>query len=65
MNTSTIKGGGANTAAEFLHQFTEGIPWAHLDIAGSAYAQGTGRMYYGHGATGAGVRLLTYYLLKN
>ena len=64
-NTSSIKGGGANTAAEFLHQFTEGTTWAHLDIAGSAYAQGAGRMYYGHGATGAGVRLLTYYLLNN
>ena len=35
-NTSSIKGGGACTAAEFLHQFTEGTPWAHLDIAGSA-----------------------------
>ncbi len=64
-NTSNIKGGGASTAAEFLHQFTEGTTWAHLDIAGSAYAQGSGRMYYGHGATGAGVRLLTYYLLNN
>ena len=64
-NVSNIKGGGACTAAEFLHQFTEGTTWAHLDIAGSAYTQGTGRMYYGHGATGAGVRLLTHYLLNN
>ena len=64
-NTSSIKGGGASTAAEFLHQFTEDTAWAHLDIAGSAYTQGTGRMYYGHGATGAGVRLLTHYLLNN
>lgn len=64
-NTSTIKGGGACTAAEFLHQFTQDIPWAHLDIAGSAYAEGTGRMYYGYGATGAGVRLLTHYLMNS
>jgi len=64
-NTSNIKGGGACTAAEFLHQFTEGTTWAHLDIAGSAYTEGAGRMYYGHGATGAGVRLLTHYLLHN
>lgn len=64
-NTSSIKGGGACTAAEFLHQFTEGTIWAHLDIAGSAYAEGTGRMYYGYGATGAGVRLVTHYLLNN
>ena len=41
-NTSNIKGGGAITAAEFLHQFTEGTTWAHLDIAGSAYAEGQG-----------------------
>jgi leucyl aminopeptidase len=64
-NISTVKGGGACTAAEFLHQFTEGTTWAHLDIAGSAYVDGSGRMYYGHGATGAGVRLLTHYLLNN
>ncbi len=64
-NSSNIKGGGASTAAEFLHQFTGGTTWAHLDIAGSAYTQGAERMYYGHGATGAGVRLLTYYLMNN
>lgn len=64
-NTSNIKGGGASTAAEFLHQFTEGTTWAHLDIAGSSYTEGAGRMYYGFGATGAGVRLLTHYLLNN
>ncbi len=64
-NTSSIKGGGACTAAAFLHQFTDGTTWAHLDIAGSAYAEGAGRMYYGYGATGAGVRLLTHYLKHN
>ncbi len=63
-NTSNVRGGGASTAAEFLHQFTNGTTWAHLDIAGSAYVDGSGRFYYGHGATGAGVRLLTNYLLK-
>ena len=63
-NTSNVRGGGASTAAEFLHQFTNGTTWAHLDIAGSAYVDGTGRVYYGPGATGAGVRLLTSYLLK-
>ncbi len=64
-NISSVKGGGACTAAEFLHQFTGDTVWAHLDIAGSAYAEGCGRMYYGYGATGAGVRLLTHYLLNN
>ncbi len=57
--------GGTITAAEFLHQFTEGTPWAHLDIAGTAFVDGKQRMYFGHGATGASVRLLTNYLLNN
>ena len=49
----------------FCTSFTEGTTWAHLDIAGSSYTEGAGRMYYGFGATGAGVRLLTHYLLNN
>ncbi len=57
--------GGTITAAEFLHQFTERTPWAHLDIAGTAFVDGKQRMYFGHGATGAGVRLLTHYLTNN
>jgi leucyl aminopeptidase len=65
-NTGFPKGAaGASTAAEFLRQFTDDTPWAHLDIAGTAYAEGSGRMYYGFGATGAGVRLLTDYLKNN
>ena len=42
---------GTVTAAEFLHQFTEGTTWAHLDIAGTAVDDGQGRLYFGHGAT--------------
>ena len=61
-NTSSIRGAGASTAAEFLRSFVEGTDWAHLDIAGSAFVENGGRMYFGHGATGAGVRLLTNYL---
>ena len=53
---------GTLTAAEFLRQFTNDIPWVHLDIAGTAFAEDKGRMYFGYGATGAGVRLLTAYL---
>ena len=64
-NTSTIRGAGACTAAEFLRSFTEGTDWAHLDIAGSAFVENGCRMYYNHGATGAGVRLVTNYLLNN
>lgn len=45
------------TAAEFLHHFAGDVPWAHLDIAGTAWD--VQRPYYvGQGATGFGVRLL-------
>ncbi|HBG60256.1 MAG: hypothetical protein A2Y03_05405 [Omnitrophica WOR_2 bacterium GWF2_38_59] len=56
---------GTLTAAEFLRQFVGDTKWAHIDIAGTAFVEGTSRMYYGHGATGAGVRLLTNYLQNN
>jgi leucyl aminopeptidase len=45
------------TGAEFLHHFAGDVPWAHLDIAGTAYD--VNRPYFvGKGATGFGVRLL-------
>ena len=56
---------GTLTAAEFLRQFTEDTPWAHIDIAGTAFREGKGRLYYAPGATGAGVRLLTEFLKRN
>jgi leucyl aminopeptidase len=43
-------------AGSFLEEFVDGKPWAHLDIAGTAWD--TGREYVGKGATGFGVRLL-------
>lgn len=62
-NVGLPKGaGGTITAAEFLRNFVNDTPWVHLDIAGTAFVDGKGRHYYGHGATGAGVRLLTAYL---
>ena len=36
-NVSAPGGGGANTAALFLERFVDGVPWAHLDIAGPAF----------------------------
>ncbi|MHB8657252.1 MAG: leucyl aminopeptidase family protein [Solirubrobacteraceae bacterium] len=45
------------TAAELLHHFAREHPWAHLDIAGTAYD--VRRPYFtGKGATGFGVRLM-------
>ncbi len=62
-NLGTPRGAaGTLTAAEFLRQFTEATPWAHLDIAGTSFVDGAERWYFSHGATGAGVRLLTHYL---
>jgi leucyl aminopeptidase len=43
-------------AASFLEEFVDSRPWAHLDIAGTAWD--VGRAYVGSGPTGYGVRLL-------
>jgi leucyl aminopeptidase len=50
--------GGAITAAAFLREFTGTLPWAHVDIAGTAWAE-TRKPYQPKGPTGVGVRLLT------
>jgi len=49
--------GGAIIGGMFLKRFAEGYPWAHLDIAGTAYTDKVGP-YTAKGATGVGVRLL-------
>jgi leucyl aminopeptidase len=51
--------GGAITAAAFLGRFTEGLNWAHLDIAGTAWVSGDKK-----GATGRPVPMLTEFLLR-
>jgi len=48
---------GTVTAAKFLEEFAQGLPWAHLDIAGTAWAD-KDRPYVPKGAVGIGVRLL-------
>ena len=58
LKSSGPRPGGALTAAAFLREFVPtGTPWAHLDIAGPAWAEKA----YDHvakGGTGAGVRTL-------
>jgi leucyl aminopeptidase len=54
---------GAITAAALLSKFAEGYPWAHLDIAGTAWAEEE-KSYIPKGGTGVGVRLLVE-LLRN
>jgi leucyl aminopeptidase len=56
VNSTAERGAGSATAAEFLKRFVGDVPWAHLDIAGSAYD--LGRAYAPKGAAGWGVRLL-------
>ena len=52
------RAGGAVTAAKFLQRFAGKFPWAHLDIAGTAWKSGAAK-----GATGRPVGLLLEYLL--
>ena len=49
--------GGAITAALFLQEFTGGLPWIHLDIAGTSWAE-ENKPYMPKGPTGVGVRTL-------
>ncbi len=49
--------GGAITAALFLKEFTGGLPWIHLDIAGTAWADES-KPFMPKGPTGVGVRTL-------
>ena len=49
--------GGSITAAQFLQRFVENVPWAHLDIAGMAWAKKDGPVTP-KGASAFGVRLL-------
>jgi leucyl aminopeptidase len=51
--------GGAITAACFLGKFTDGLTWAHLDIAGTAWRSGAAK-----GSTGRPVPMLTEFVLR-
>jgi leucyl aminopeptidase len=53
------RAGGAITAAMFLKRYTADYPWAHLDIAGTAWKSGAQK-----GATGRPVPLLTHFVLS-
>jgi leucyl aminopeptidase len=60
-NISSQRGAGAIVAALFMREFTGGVPWAHLDIAGTAFAER--ELPLGpKGGTGVAVRTLLGYL---
>ncbi|THD75104.1 MAG: leucyl aminopeptidase [Phenylobacterium sp.] len=50
--------GGSITAALFIQRFVNGVPWAHLDIASTAWKKPSSVPTIPDGATGFGVRLL-------
>lgn len=50
--------GGSITAALFIQRFVAGLPWAHLDIASTAWKKPSSVATIPDGATGFGVRLL-------
>ena len=51
--------GGAVTAGCFLSKFTDGMNWAHLDIAGTAWKSGSAK-----GSTGRPVPMLSEFILR-
>lgn len=61
-NLSKSGGAGTATAAAFLQEFVpEGIPWAHLDIAGTAWLE-SAKPHQAPGATLFGARLLAQWI---
>jgi leucyl aminopeptidase len=56
--------GGSITAAQFLQRFVKDTPWAHLDIAGMAWAEKDAAVVP-KGATAFGVRLLDRFVADN
>ncbi len=61
MKNTGGRDGGVITAAALLSKFVQNYPWAHLDIAATAWTD-KDRPYTPKGATGIGVRLLTQFL---
>jgi leucyl aminopeptidase len=53
---------GTIIAGLYLKEFTGGLPWAHLDIAGPAFTEDGDSYYTPKGGTGVGVRTLVRYL---
>lgn len=64
MKNTGGRAAGTITAAWFLREFVEGFPWAHLDIAGTAYTEREMATQI-KGPTGVLVRLFSEFLLAN
>ncbi len=55
---------GTVTAATFLREFVKDVPWAHLDIAGTAYGDGNDLPYRRKGGYGVPTRLLVEWVRR-
>jgi leucyl aminopeptidase len=65
MKNAGPREGGSIMAATFLQRFVEdGVKWAHLDVAGTVWANKAGTLY-DKGATGYGVALLDRFVADN
>jgi leucyl aminopeptidase len=62
VNSSSNRFGGAITAAMFLAEFTENVPWAHVDV--NAYNNESQGAISGPGANGQMVQCLVQFLLN-
>lgn len=62
LKNANYQGGSSLKAGLFLEEFASKVPFAHIDIAGTAFISKPNQ-YYGHaGATGFGVRLMLDFL---
>lgn len=62
MKNSGGRPAGTISAGWFLREFADGYPWAHIDIAGTAYTDRASPIS-GKGPTGVGVRLFSEFVL--
>jgi leucyl aminopeptidase len=62
-NTGTGKGGGAITAAWFIKEFAEDVPWVHLDIAATCWVD-DGKPWLAKGPTGVAIRSIVEFAQK-
>ncbi|MBX6320754.1 MAG: leucyl aminopeptidase [Rhodospirillaceae bacterium] len=64
MKNAGVRHGGSITAAQFIQRFVESTPWAHLDIAGTAWSDKETALRP-KGATGFGVQLLDRFIAQH
>jgi leucyl aminopeptidase len=64
MKNAGVRYGGSITAAQFIQRFVDGVPWAHLDIAGMAWSDKDTALR-AKGATAYGVRMLERFVAEH